>query len=134
MCSLYQGYLTSLYGLIFVYFQVIVFSNIKAIYRIHPSSSTHGDHLATLPASRVVLKNFQQGVLTDTEWLQVRRRWIRRLGERWDKNEDKAVVLDLVQQFFPSHRIVSSLWSLRRIIGKKFHTRLMHSYCQWMAE
>jgi teichuronic acid biosynthesis glycosyltransferase TuaG len=105
-----------------------------AIYRIHPSSSTHGDHLATLPASRVVLKNFQQGVLTDREWLQVRRRWIRRLGERWDKNEDKAVVLDLVQQFFPSHRIVSSLWSLRRIIGKKFHTRLMHSYCKWMAE
>lgn len=105
-----------------------------AIYRIHPSSSTHGDHLATLPAARVVLKNFQQGVLSHREWSQVRRRWIRRLGERWDNNADKTVILDLVQQFFPSDRMATYLWSLRGIIGKNFHTRLIDRYCRWKAQ
>lgn len=79
-------------------------SDCTAIYRLHASSATHGDHIATIPAARVILKNFSPDDFSKSEWVQIRRKWVQRLVSRLQKSGNKAEITSLVRSFLPEYR------------------------------
>jgi glycosyltransferase involved in cell wall biosynthesis len=102
--------------------------NPLTLYRVHPGSSTHFDHVATLPAARVVLKNLQAGDLPREQWIRVRRRWIQRLAERWKAGENPKVVQELIAGFFPGDRLLPWILYARKFLSYTRFMQLLDRY------
>lgn len=95
------------------------------LYRLHATSATYSDNLATIAASRVVLKNVSSKDLPHNQWVRVRRKWIGRLLERLRVGEDPVIIKGLLSSFFSYKVLFNCLWMLRKLLEYSVFKKLL---------